>query len=91
MGLDSKWIYLGPLKIPTALLALLPIKLQGNMSNYEFNQQLQLMRSDLYEAARRSATYDDFKQAIKEAHDQAQRDREFKKNQRTRPDSGTHG
>lgn len=91
VGLDQKWIYLGPLKIPTALLALLPIKMQGNMSNYQFNQQLQQMRADLFEAARRTETYDEFKEAVKDLRQQKQREREFQKNQRTRPDSGTHG
>jgi len=91
VGLDQKWIYLGPLKIPTALLALLPIKVQGNMSNYQFNKQLQQMRADLFEAARRSENYDEFKAAVKDLREQKEREREFKKNQRTRPDSGTHG
>jgi hypothetical protein len=91
VGLDQKWIYLGPLKIPTALLALLPIKAQGNMSNYQFNQQLQLMRADLFEAARRSENYDEFKAAVKDLRQQKEQEREFKRNQRTRPDSGTHG
>lgn len=91
VGLDQKWIYLGPLKIPTALLALLPIKVQGNMSNYQFNKQLQQMRDDLFEAARRSENYDEFKAAVKDLRQQKEREREFKKNQRTRPDSGTHG
>ena len=85
VGLDQKWIYLGPLKIPTALLALLPIKVQGNMSNYQFNQQLQQMRVDLFEAARRSENYDEFKEAVKDLRQQKEREREFKKNQRTRP------
>ncbi|HEY8061608.1 MAG TPA: hypothetical protein VID74_02365 [Gemmatimonadales bacterium] len=91
VGLDQKWIYLGPLKIPTALLALLPIRVQGNMSNYQFNKQLQQMRADLFEAARRSENYDEFKAAVKDLRQQKEREREFKKNQRTRPDSGTHG
>lgn len=91
VGIDQKWIYLGPLKIPTALLALLPIKVQGNMSNYQFNQQLQLMRADLFEAARRSENYDEFKQAVKDLHQQKEREREFKRNQRTRPDTSRHG
>jgi hypothetical protein len=91
VGLDQKWIYLGPLKIPTALLALLPIKVQGNMSNYQFNKQLQQMREDLFEAARRSETYDEFKAAVKDLREQKEREREFKKNQRTRPDSGGDG
>ncbi len=91
VGLDQKWIYLGPLKIPTALLALLPIKLQGNMSNYQFNQQLQQMRADLFEAARRSENYDEFKEAVKDLHQQKEHEREFKRNQRTPPDTSKHG
>jgi hypothetical protein len=91
VGLDSKWIYLGPIKVPTMLLALLPIKMNGNMSNYQYNKQLESMRADLFEAARRAATYDDFKKAIKDLHDQTERAREFKKNQRTPPDTSHHG
>ncbi|MES1259564.1 MAG: hypothetical protein ABUL71_03140 [Gemmatimonadota bacterium] len=91
VGLDSKWIYLGPIKIPTALLALLPINLNGNMSDYQYNKSLQQMRSDLFEAARRSATYDDFKQSVKDLHDQTEQAREFRKNRQTAPDTGHHG
>jgi hypothetical protein len=91
VGLDSKWIYLGPIKIPTMLLALLPVNLQGNMSNYQYNQQLNSMRADLFDAARRSATFDDFKRAVKDLHDQTEQRREFTKNQRTPPDTGHHG
>jgi hypothetical protein len=87
VGLDSKWIYLGPIKIPTMLLALLPIHLQGNPTQAEFNAKLQVMRSDLMEAARRAATYDDFKQAMKDLRQQTEDARQFKKNQRTAPDT----
>ena len=91
VGLDSKWIYLGPIKIPTMLLALLPINMNGNMSNYQYNKQLESMRSDLFEAARRAANYDDFKKAVKDLHEQTERAREFKKNQRTPPDTSHRG
>ena len=91
VGVDQKWIYLGPIKVPTALLALLPIKLQSNPTQAEFNRKLQQMRSDLLEAARRSENYEEFKKAVKDLHDQKEREREFKKNQRTRPDTSRHG
>lgn len=91
VGLDSKWIYLGPIRIPTMLLALLPIHLQGNPTEAEFNAKLQVMRSDLLEAARRANTYDQFKDAVKDLHEQTERAREFKKNQRTPPDTSHHG
>ncbi len=89
VGLDQRWIYLGPIKIPAALLALLPLHLQANPTEYQFNQRLQQMRSDLFEAARRSATYDDFKDAVKDLRTETERRREFQKAQRTAPaDSG---
>jgi hypothetical protein len=91
VGVDQKWIYLGPIKVPTALLALLPIKLQSNPTQAEFNRKLQQMRSDLLEAARRSENYEEFKKAVKDLHDQKEREREFKKNQRTRPDTSRRG
>jgi hypothetical protein len=87
VGLDSKWIYLGPLKIPTMLLALLPIHVQGNPTQAEFNAKLQVMRADLMEAGRRAATYDEFKQAMKDLRQQTEDARQFKKNQRTAPDT----
>jgi hypothetical protein len=91
VGIDSKWIYLGPLKIPTMLLALLPIHVQGNPTQAEFNAKLQVMRSDLMESARRAATYDDFKQAMKDLRQQTEDRRQFQKNQRTAPDTSHTG
>ena len=87
LGLDAKWIYLGPLKIPTALLALLPINLQGNPTQADMNRKLSVMRQDLFEAARRADNLAEFKQAVKELRQEKQRQRDFSKNQRTPPDS----
>ena len=33
MGLDERWIYLGPIKLPSALLALLPINVMDWLPN----------------------------------------------------------
>ena len=88
VGVDQKWIYLGPIKIPAALLALLPINAGGNPTAAEYNKRLSAMREDLFEAARRSANYDEFKKAVKELRDETQRKRDFEKNRRTAPDSG---
>jgi hypothetical protein len=91
VGLDARWIYLGPIKVPTALLTLLPINLQGNPTQAEINRRLSSMREDLFEAARRAATYDDFKQAVKELHDETARKREFQRNVRIPPSDTGHG
>lgn len=87
VGLDAKWIYLGPLKIPTLLLGLLPINLQGNPTQAEFNRKLSVMRQDLFDAARRADNLAEFKKAVKELRTEKERQREFNKNQRTAPDS----
>lgn len=88
VGLDSRWIYLGPLKIPTALLTLLPIRVQSNPTEADFSRRLNAMREDLFDAARRSANYDEFKKAVQELRDETQRKRDFERNRRTAPDSG---
>ncbi|MES2125151.1 MAG: hypothetical protein V4503_10740 [Gemmatimonadota bacterium] len=88
VGLDAKWLYLGPLKIPTALLALLPINLQGNPTQADFNRRLSVMRADLFDAARRADNLAEFKKAVKELRTETERKREFSRNQRTAPDSG---
>lgn len=87
VGLDAKWIYLGPLKIPTMLLGLLPINLQGNPTQADFNRKLSVMRQDLFDAARRADNLAEFKKAVKELRKEKERQREFDKNQRTAPDS----
>lgn len=87
VGLDAKWIYLGPLKIPTVLLGLLPINLQGNPTQADFNRKLSVMRQDLFDAARRADNLAEFKKAVKELRKEKERQREFSKNQRTAPDS----
>jgi len=85
-GLDNKFIYLGPLKIPTMLLALLPIGNAGAV-NLDLTKmhQLDAMREDLQFAARRSQTMEDFKRAVRELRTERERKREFDKNQRIPP------
>lgn len=85
-GIDSKYIYLGGLKIPSALLALLPIK--GGSATMEFSQanRLALIREDLQRASARAQTLDDFKRAIRELRAERERLKEIERNQRLKPD-----
>lgn len=92
LGLDAQWIYLGPIKIPTALVAgilnavgALPVGSSAEMSDYTRFRALQRMREDVQIAARRAQTMEDFKRAIRELRAQREREREFAKNQRTPP------
>jgi hypothetical protein len=82
-GLDSRWIYVAGLKIPTALLALLPIPAGGN-DQKAFDRSEMLYR-DLRQAAQRAANVAEFKQAIKDIRQRKEAERQFDKNQRTPP------
>jgi hypothetical protein len=67
-GIDGKWIYLGGMKIPTAVLALLPLPQQA-AGSYDLAQRearLEAMRRDIIEAARRAADAVEFKKYVKE-------------------------
>ena len=83
-GLDGKNIYIAGLKIPAAVLALLPLP-AGNVDQDRAYRHLQDLRTDLLHAADRAATLEDFKAAIKELRLQKERQREFERNQRTPP------
>ena len=83
-GLDSRYIYLFGLRIPAAVLALLPFP-QGNLDQAKADQRLMDMRDDIYRAARRAQTTEDFKQAIKELREEKDRERELLRNQRRPP------
>src|SRR3989475_10225166 len=78
-GIDSQYIHVAGIKIPTAALALLPISLpQGNYDEQMRARQLDEMRQDLMQAARRTETLQFFKQYVRElrARKQAERDAE---------------
>jgi hypothetical protein len=83
-GLDSKNIYIAGLKIPAAVLALLPIP-AGNIDQNRAYNHLMEIRADLLYAARRAETMEEFKQVIKEIRQRKEKEREFEKNQRTAP------
>ena len=83
-GIDGKSIYIAGLKIPAAVLALLPIS-GGNIDqNRAYNHLLDL-RADLQYAAQRSANLAEFKEMIREMRVRKEKEREFEANQRTAP------
>jgi hypothetical protein len=84
-GLDSKNIYIAGLKIPAAVLALLPLSGGGNIDQNQAYNHLMDLRQDLIYAAQRAQTMDEFKQIIREIRERKEREREFEKNQRTAP------
>lgn len=83
-GLDSKYLYLAGLRIPAAVLALLPIPAMGNELD-AFDRSGE-MYDDLRRAAQRSANVAEFKDAIREIRERTEREREFERNQRREPE-----
>jgi hypothetical protein len=85
-GVDGKNIYVAGLKIPAAVLALLPISMAGaNVDqNRAYNHMMDL-RTDLQYAAQRSANLAEFKEMIRDMRLRKEREREFEANQRTAP------
>jgi hypothetical protein len=83
-GLDSKNIYIAGLKIPAAVLALLPIP-QGNIDQNQAYNHLMSLRGDLQQAAQRSHNLEEFKSMIRDMRERKEREREFERNQRTAP------
>jgi hypothetical protein len=83
-GIDAKNIYIAGLKIPAAVLALLPIS-GGNIDQNRAYNRLMDLRADLLYAARRAETLEEFKQVIREIRLRKEREREMARNQRTAP------
>ncbi len=83
-GIDSKNIYIAGLKIPAAVLALLPIP-AGNIDQNRAYNHLMGLRADLLTAAQRADNLEEFKARIRELRVRKEREREFERNQRTAP------
>nr|MBA3498536.1 hypothetical protein [Gemmatimonadales bacterium] len=83
-GLDSQHIYIAGLKIPAAVLALLPIP-AGNVDQNRAYNHLMDLRTDLQFAAQRADNLEAFKIMIRDMRLRKEREREFERNQRTAP------
>ena len=85
-GLDSRNIYIAGLKIPAAVLALLPIPSGGNQQR-ALDHTGAWIAEDLQRAAQRSATLDEFKRAVKDLRREKQRQKDIERAQHEQPDS----
>ncbi len=80
-GMDGSWIYLGPLKIPTALLALIP-QVGGDFDRSQAAASLQRMREDIIGAARRAENMEQFRDYVNQTRQR--RDEERRKERERR-------
>jgi hypothetical protein len=76
-GIDSQFIHVAGVKIPTMALALLGNLLpQGNYDEGLRARQLQDMRADLLRAADRAQTFRDFRRYVRELRERKQAERD---------------
>jgi hypothetical protein len=82
-GLSGRYLTIAGLRIPAAVLALLPI---GGGSNQQkaFDRTDDLL-ADLRQAALRAETTDQFKEAVRDLRRRKEEQREFERNQRRLP------
>jgi hypothetical protein len=77
-GLDSTSLYVAGLKIPAAVLALLPIPAGNIDQNRAYNRIMEL-RADIQQAAQRADNLAEFKERIKEIRLRKEREEEFER------------
>jgi hypothetical protein len=74
-GVDSHAIRLGPVSIPTALLAMLPLNITGNPQAYERNRAYAAMNRDINWHAQQAINEADFMKAVRSIRERKERER----------------
>lgn len=74
-GIDPKYIRLGKVSIPTAVLALLPINTTGNPTMNDRNKLQNQLRADIFWNAQRGMNEADFKKAVRSIRERKERER----------------
>lgn len=84
-GVDQRFIRLGPVKIPTAVLGALPLNAQQNPIVAERERAFALMRQDIQYHAQRSMNEEEFRKAVQRIRERKDRER---REQRERESGG---
>jgi hypothetical protein len=74
-GIDKKAIRLGPVSIPTALLAMLPLNIQGNPTTMERDRTFAAMNRDITWHAQQAINDADFTKAVRSIRERKERER----------------
>jgi hypothetical protein len=74
-GIDRRAIRLGPVSIPTALLALLPLNLQGNPITMDRDRAYAAMHRDISWHAQQGINEADFAKAVRSIRERKERER----------------
>jgi hypothetical protein len=83
-GVDPKFIHLGPVEIPTAILAALPLNITGNPIASQNERLLTQRHDDIAFHANQAMNEEEFRKAVKEERLRKDRERqEQQKQQKT--------
>ena len=74
-GIDRRAIHLGPFSVPTALLAMLPLNIQGNPTTMERDRTYAAMNRDITWHAQQAINDADFMKAVRSIRERKERER----------------
>ncbi|HEY3112719.1 MAG TPA: hypothetical protein VGJ62_03475 [Gemmatimonadaceae bacterium] len=74
-GIDRRAIHLGPFSVPTALLAMLPLNIQGNPTTMERDRAFAAMNRDISWHAQQAINDADFMKAVRSIRERKERER----------------
>lgn len=86
-GIDQRAIRLGPVSIPTAVLALLPINVQANPITSQRERQISYMQRDIAFHAQRSLNENEFKTAVRNLRLRKERERAQEQQKEREPEA----
>jgi hypothetical protein len=89
-GIDRHAIRLGPVSIPTALLAMLPLNVQGNPMTMERDRAYAAMNRDISWHAQQAINDADFMKAVRSIRERKERERAALAITSSRDSSGDH-
>ena len=84
-GIDPKFIRLGKVSIPTAILGFLPMNAQANPIAYERDKALSAMRADIQWQAQRAMNEDEFRKAVRSIRERKERERKANEKREAKP------
>lgn len=89
-GIDRHAIRLGPVSIPTALLAMLPLNVQGNPTTIERDRTYAAMNRDITWHAQQAINDADFTKAVRSIRERKERERAALVSSSGRDSTGDH-
>ena len=81
-GIDQQAIRLGKISIPTALLGLLPLNVQGNPIAAQRDREMASLRAEILYQSQRSMNEEEFRRAVKSLRERKERERQQQEKER---------